>query len=228
MNGTVDPDGYITTPKLVTEHGPTDVIASENLYNATKINYYTPKWSGFQAGISYTPALNKGQTVDRVDNTAGDIDNIWDLGLSYEREMGAAKIGLAATYESGDAETSATEDTRAWNLGGVLGYRDFQFAASYGDWDDSDASAGRESDYWTLGAAYAMGPVGLSATYMESTREVGANDDNDYENLVLGVDYKLAQGLTAYAEASLFEFDSGTNANDNEGTSLILGTQVAF
>jgi predicted porin len=228
VNGTVDPDGYLTTPMLVTEHGLTDVIASEATYNATKINYYSPKFSGFQAGLSYTPALNRGQTVNRTDNDAGDIQNIWDAGLGYECEIGALEMALAVTYEFGDAETASTEDTRAWNAGGTFGYQGLKLAGSYGDWSDSDAAAGRESDYWTLGAAYGMGAVGLSATYMESTREVGVGDSNEFSNLVLGADYKLAQGMLAYAETSFFEFDAGTNANDNAGTAVILGTQVAF
>lgn len=232
VNGSADTDGYITTSKLVVEHGSVTSFGDEATYNSTKISYYTPKWSGFQAGISYTPALNRGQTVDRVENNAGDIENIWDLGVGYEGTFGAVKLAAAATYEHGDAETSSTEDTRAWNIGALLGYQGFSFAASYGDWSDSDRASGAgqdDSDYWTAGLGYTTGPIGLSATYLTSDREVSAGNENEFDNIVLGAEYKLAAGLTPYAEVSFYDFDDGDNTGEeNEGTTFILGTQVAF
>lgn len=239
VNGTPDTDGYITTSKLVAEHGVANVIGSEASYNATKISYYSPKFSGFQAGISYTPSLNsRGQVFDRVDNTGNtnnsftDIENIWDLGLGYEGTFSNIKVAAAATYERGDAETSATEDVRAWNLGGMLGWQNWSLAASYGDWSDSDrasAAGNDDSDYWTLGLGYASGPLGLSATYLASDREVAVNDTNEFDNIVLSAEYKVAAGLTPYAEVSFYDFDDGdSTTTDNSGTTIILGTQVAF
>jgi outer membrane protein OmpU len=221
--------GFVSNSKLVTEHGRVDRVGYKDTYNATKLNYYTPKMSGFQAGVSYTPALNRGQTVDRADNTAGDIENIWDLGASYAAKLGEhSKLTTAATYEHGSAETSSTEDTAAWNIGALLTVDDFGLAASYGDWDDSDNTAGLESDYWTLGASYTTGAVGISATYMESTRDASATTENEFSNLVLGADYKLAAGLTPYAEVAFYDFESAGTTYDNAGTTIILGTQVAF
>ena len=235
VNGTVDPDGYISTSKLVTEHGSVTGLGNESLYNSTKISYYSPKFSGFQAGVSYTPALSRGQgaggadPLNRVDNTGGDVENIWDLGLGYEGTFSGVKLAAAATYEMGDAEDNTTEDTRAWNLGALVGYQGFSAAASYGDWDDSDNAAGLESNYWTAGLGYTAGAIGVSATYLNSEREVAANDTNEFDNIVLGAEYKLAAGLTPYAEVSFYDFDDGDNtANENQGTTVILGTQVAF
>ncbi len=222
---------FITTSKLVAEHGILTADGDESTYNSTKISYYSPKFSGFQAGVSYTPSQNKGQTIDRADATNGDIENIWNLGLGYEGTFSGVKLAAAGTYEMGDAETSTTEDTDAWNIGALAGYQGFSLAGSYGDWSDSDRAVGAgsdDSDYWTLGAGYEMGPVGLSATYIDSTRELTATTENEFSNLVIGADYKLAAGLTPYAEVSFYEFDSTGTTYDNKGTTVILGTQVAF
>ena len=220
--------GFITTSKLVAEHGSVTADGDESTYNATKISYYTPKFSGFQAGVSYTPSLNsRGQVFSRADNTAGDIENIWDLGLGYEGTFSGVKVAAAGTYEFGDAETSATEDTQAWNVGALLGYQGFSLAASYGDWSDSDNVSGLDSDYWTAGLGYTAGPIGVSATYIDSTRDV-VGGSNDFQNIVLGAEYKLAAGLTPYAEVSFYDFDSQGATYDNQGTTVILGTQVAF
>lgn len=232
-NGALDVDGYVTTSKLLAEHGSLTAAGDESTYNATKISYYTPKFAGFQGGISYTPDLgSRGQTFSRTDNTAGDYENFWDFGLGYEGTFSGVKVAAAGTYEVADAETSSTEDVNAWNLGAMLGYQGFSIAGSYGDWTDSDRTANTgndESDYWTLGAAYANGPIGVSATYLASEREVAAANTNEFENIVVGAEYKLAAGLTPYAEVSFYDFDDGDSAvTDNSGTTIILGTQVAF
>ncbi len=221
-------NSFITNSKLVTEHGLLTADGDESQYNSTKVSYYTPKFAGFQAGVSYTPSLSRGQTIARIDNDAGDIGNIWDLGLGYEGTFSGVKLAAAGTYELGEAETAATEDTKAYNIGALVGYQGFSLAGSYGDWSDSDNTAGRDSDYWTLGGGYTAGPIGLSATYIDSTRDVTATTQNEFQNLVLGAEYKLAAGLTPYAEVSFYEFDSAGVAYDNQGTTVILGTQVAF
>lgn len=233
VNGALDADGYITSSKLITEHGSLIAANSdESTWVSTKISYYTPKFSGFQAGLSYTPSQTHGQLFNRADNTAGDIQNIWDLGLGYEGTFSGVKLAAAGTYVWGDAETATTEDTRAWNLGASVGYQGFSLAGSYGDWSDSDRAVGAgndDSDYWTLGAAYTTGPIGLSATYLASEREVAAADTNEFNNLVIGADYKLAAGLTPFAEVSFYDFDDGdSTTTDNQGTTLLVGTSVAF
>lgn len=223
---------FITMSKLVVEHGSTTVDGDESNYNSTKFSYYTPKFSGFQAGVTYTPTINRGQSVDKQDNNGG-FENIWNLALGYEGTFSNVKLAAAATYEMADLESgfaiANAEDVSAWNIGGLVGYQGFSVAASYGDWDDSALASGVDSnDYWTLGAGYTAGPIGVSATYIDSTRQSAAAVENEFTNLVLGAEYKLAAGLTPYAEVSFYDFDSQGATYDNQGTAIILGTQVAF
>lgn len=224
---------FITNSKLTTEHGSYALVGDESTYNATKISYYTPKFSGFQAGVSYTPNLgNRGQVANTLD-TAANTDVI-NAGLSYEHTFnGGYKLGVAGTYETADNAGVGTDDINGWNVGATLGFQGFTLAGSYGDIRDSGV-IGVDGSYWTAGLAYATGPIGLSATYLNSTMDNGggAGVDADFTNLVLGADYKLAPGLTPYAEVSFYDFDggaavAGTN-NQNQGTQVILGTQVAF
>ena len=237
--------GFITTSKLPGEHGSTRAFGDESTYNATKITYYTPKFAGFQAGVSFTPKLeDRGQVVSRIENAG--LTNVWDAGLSYENTFSGVKVAAAATGEWGQGNDAAgavspasgsynlgADDVAAYNIGALVGYKGFQVAASYGDWSDSGfatGNVGESGDYVTLGLGYEMGPVGLSATYLAS--DIGRNGStakNGFDNLVLGADYKLAPGLTPYAEVSFFDFDSGNGGvYNNNGTSVILGTQVAF
>jgi hypothetical protein len=224
--------GYITTAGLPSQHGSTTAFGDESTYNATKINYYTPKFAGFQAGFSYTPDNTaRGQTVNRAKND-GALGEVYNLGLSYDNQFSGVKVSASATGEFANAGAAASKDVEAYNVGALLGYKGFSVAGSYGDWSDSNTTRNVDSSYWTAGLGYEAGPVGLSATYLESTREGGTGvTDNDFQNIVVGADYKLAPGLTPYAEVSFYDFDNNRKAAttySNSGTSVILGTQVAF
>lgn len=225
---------FITHAKLSSEHGAYNRVGDETTYNATKISYYTPKFSGFQAGVSYTPQIDdRGQTI--TSSTTASVDNVWDLALGYNNTFsGGYKFAAAGTYETGSGNNGAGpsgfgSDIRGWNLGASLGYQGFSVAGSYGRQSDTGFGAANniEGDYWTAGLGYATGPIGLSATYLNSSTDTGAVT-NDFSNIVLGADYKLAPGLTPYAEVSFYDFDGAVAINQNQGTAFILGTQVAF
>ena len=240
--------GYITTTGLPSEHGAKTLLGDQNSFNATKVSYYTPKLAGFQAGVSYTPENSgRGQTVSRTKTgTAGtgaadpvNDSDVYDLGLSYDNQFSGVKVSAAVTGEFAKASNAVVtnRNVEAWNAGGLVGYKGVSLAGSYGDWSDSNNVKDRNSSYWTAGLGYEAGPVGLSATYINSTVENGVGSsvaarDNDFSNVVVGADYKLAPGLTPYAEVSFYDFDNNgkvkaTNYN-NQGTAVILGTQVAF
>jgi outer membrane protein OmpU len=236
---------FVTMSKLTSEHGTATEFGNESTYNATKITYYTPRFSGFQAGVSYTPDLNdRGQSINKIDRAANpgffDQGDLIEGGINYENQFNnGVKLALSLTGETADADRATTaanqkEDLKAYALGGLVGYKGFSLAGSYGNWGDSGqlkTATSDDADYWTVGAGYEAGPFGLSATYLKSETEVTATTENEFHNLVIGADYKLAPGLTPYAEVSFYDFDqAGTGAGvyDNDGTAFILGTQVAF
>lgn len=217
---------FISESKLPSEHGSTTTFGDETTYNATKVSYYTPKFSGLQAGVSYTPQnSDRGQSLGRSDISG--VADVLDFGLGYEGTFSGIKLAASGTYEFGTGQdnggANTSDNINAWNLGALVGYKGFSLAGSYGDWNRAGTD-GVDGDYWTLGGAYAAGPVAVSATYLDSNLA-----GNDFQNIVLGAEYKLAAGLTPYAEVSFYDFSvAGTSTNDNSGTTVILGTQVAF
>jgi hypothetical protein len=254
--GAANTVSFISTSKLPTEHGNTLLFGDESTYNANKISYYTPRFSGFQAGVSYTPDLNdRGQTLTRIDSVAaptgglaggaGQYGDIIEAGVNFETQLDdGISLALSLTGEVGQADDDNTapvvefEDLQAYAIGAVIGFEGWSLAGSYGDWDDSGATVGGvagtidSSDYYTVGLAYDGGAYAVSATYLDSTVDLVGGGSNDFNNLVLGADYKLAPGLTPYAEVAFYEFDedgpAGPGIFDNDGTTFIVGTQVAF
>lgn len=236
---------FVITPDLPMAYGAHGAggFGLENQENTNKVNYYTPVWNGFQAGISYAPNdADSGQTIARANgntvvtgralgNGLSRVENVFTGALSYEGAWDQVGINLAATAERGDAELTGYEDLFAWNAGAKVTYMGFSFAGSYGDWGDSmtlkTANLG-DTDYWTLGGAYEFGPYGVSVTYLDSSYDVAGTADNDFDILSIGADYQLAPGLTPYAEISFYDMDVATAAQDNDGHVFILGTQLNF
>lgn len=222
---------FISTPDLPVAYGLKVDEGDESTDNNNKITYYTPRWSGFQFGASFAPdQTDRGQTVARADTVAAQAGDIFSGGINYEGQWDAIGFAAALTGAWGDADTAGFNDLAAWNLGATVSYMGFSLAASYGDWSDSLTlnAANNDASYWTLGAAYDGGVFGVSITYLDSNTEVTSTTDNDFDNLSIGADYKLAPGLTPYIEASFYDYDAPGVVFDNDGTVLIVGSQLAF
>lgn len=233
-------DLFLISPDLTQAFGfDAGGTGNEAQENTNKVSYYSPSWNGFQLGLSYAPNdRDRGQTIDRTDNGTGTngtnaAENIVYAGLSYEGEFQGLGFNVAATAEHGDAELNTFEDLFAWNVGLQTSYMGIALAGSYGDWGDSltlKTGNFKDSSYYTLGAAYEFGAYGVSVNYLNSESGDSSTATNDFTNLVIGADYQLAPGLTPYAEVNFFEFDgAGTGvANDNDGTVILVGTQLNF
>lgn len=209
--------GFIVTPDLPLNY----VSATED---ATKIVYYTPRAGGFQAGVSYTPDSGNSGTAAgfTTDADLGQDENVFDLGLNYTGQYDQVGIAASATGSFGSAETSATEDLEAYALGLNLNYMGFTAGGSYGDYQDS-LGANTDASFWNVGLGYETGPFGASVSYFDS--EAGTNE---FSNLIVGADYKLAPGLVPYVEVNFFDLDAAGVVSDNEGTAVLAGTQLTF
>jgi len=232
-NGTAK---FITVPRLPVEAGPANGFASDVYGNDTKITYYTPRFSGFQLGVSYAPDMaNRGQAASLNTTVNGDAADVFSGGLNYENQFDQLGVAAAITGEHAKTQNNLTvtngSDVEAWNAGLKLSYMGFSAAGSYGDWRDSFAASGTKADYWTGGVAYETGPVGASVTYLGSqTKQTGSNDK--FQDVSVGVDYKLAPGLTPFVEYTWYDLNpngaAATFGAENKGSVVIVGSQLSF
>lgn len=236
--GQDDSGGFGGTPTIIyvpalpseldpTAAGGTNLLDQEE---ATKLTYFTPRVSGFQAGVSYTNDTGDNGSSAGLSSeaTADEYENLWSLGANYEGDFDGVGVRVGATGEfGGEAETTANQDISAWQAGAEVSFQGFSVAGSYGDNEDSRQTASTtEVSYWTAGAAYETGPFGVSVTYLDSEADLAARTD-EFTNLSVGADYALAPGLTPYVEASFFEADLGTSGT-NDGSVVLVGTQLNF
>lgn len=216
------------TPNLIVDDA--DATTSD----ASKITYYTPRFSGVQLGVSYVPDtgdIGSGVTLSAKNN--GDYENVFAGGINYEANMDGVGLGLSAVGETGESEVAGTNDLSAYSIGGKVEVSGFSVAGNWADQGDSglpSTSTEDKNEYWTAGAAYENGPAGVSVTYIDSQKTQGtANSDNELSNVVVGADYQLAPGFTPYVEAAFFELDdTAAGTVDNDGSVVLLGAELSF
>lgn len=206
--------------------------------DATKITYYTPRFEGFQAGISFAPEADDqsdGEEVQFFDNS-GNQEDFVEMGLNYRGEFNDVSVRAGLTMDTADAKTgSGREDVFAWGLGARVGYQGFEIGGGYNDNGDSNNTAGTADDdesAWNVGARYQTGPWGVAVSYLAEDYQSAGGRGTDtsggsYDAFVIGGNYEIADGLTAGADLAFFDRDKDTGADD-DGYVLVIETKGRF
>ncbi len=217
------------------------------------VSYLPDETNRGQGRGSFVGVVPNPSGPDRTNRHAGLAQNIWTGGVNYDNKFGDFGFTAAATGEWGNAEVQTPgvkyENLAAWNAGAKLTYMGWSFAGSYGDWGNSNSVSTAQSKdtwYWDVGVAYEYGPFGASVTYLNSqfdcgklasvlgstgncgTAGAGSTGKNKFYSVSGGVDYKLAPGLTPYAEFTYYDQNAAVSVNDNKGYVGIVGTQLNF
>lgn len=216
----------------------------DGVEDATKLSYYSPRISGAQIGISYTPnSGNSGFTTTKYyHNSVTVISDIVSFGVNYLEDFDNLGVEISATAEKGRVKknSAARQNLFAYDMGATLTYFGFSLGASYGSWQDSLQSAAEiavqnsGANYHTFGLAYGFGPINASITSLKSQFR-----ENDYEAISLGLDYKLTKDLMPYFELTKFTFkpspsqaldlpSQGALVKNNQGYVFLTGILISF
>ncbi|MBI1208820.1 MAG: porin [Azospirillum sp.] len=189
--------------------------------DSTKVTYVTPAFSGFQAGISYTPQRSQGDSV--VVGTAGNSGYTdWvEGGLLYKNTFSGVGVKAGGTFSTAQDGTVGGRSARggsifAWQLGAQLSYAGFGLGGSYVDQGNvllaGAGTAGanglavgtpascRATRYtaqhsFQVGGTYETGPVGVAVQYGNIDTSCG-----DIDAISVGGNYVLAPGLQLAAD----------------------------
>ena len=246
---TITGHGRTATEFLQTPNLPTNELGTVGIkgINATKLNYYTPRFSGFRLGVSYIPDSktygSASQAMNVIKSGEG-FKDILEAGISYIGEIKNIGIKIAAVGEFGKSKDIKREDLQAWEMGTNISHRGFVIGGSYGSWGKHNMLKANpilsgKTNYWTVGLGCAQGPFTASITHLQSKKMApqitGENNSrhNNLRNTVLGVDYKIAPGLLSYVEFASFEMDEKSpnrqrDRKGNRGHIIITGIKLKF
>jgi hypothetical protein len=244
IDGTSYANKFIKWPELLTN---CDCISFSN-----KVTYYTPKFSGIQIGVSFSPDNAVHGTVSKLKTIPQDEDqnfkNLVDYGVTYENKVNdvEVKVGFTGQYAKSKSLTIARTNLNSWELGANLTYKSFSLGGSYSDWNKSatpvikDPNKKYGAGYWTLGAGYRYSDFYTSLTYFRGKRanvytsgipattashDVGFNR-NEY--ISLSSEYKLAPGFMPYAEVTRFRAKLYGSSPNNSGYVILAGSRLTF
>lgn len=232
-------------------------IARLSLGNDTNhINYFTPRFFGFQVGASYVPegckegnndgdgggaglcgGSYRGMTPEGASAAAatGLVQDIWEVAVNYVNKFGDVGVAAYGAYNKGDHQTAGTYDPRQWGLGASVSYMGFTAGGAYSVFKAACASVGQGCDnrHWNVGLRYATGPWGVGVEYAQADQEFsGGAADDEGQFLYVGGTYLLGPGINLFAGVQFFDLEAGTpvpgTKTDNDGTVFLLGTAIAF
>lgn len=202
--------------------------------DSTKIAYITPRFSGFQAGVSFSPDRdNEGRYRDPDNN--GTEQSFWETGMSYDQKFDAVRVNVAAVATFADNENDLREDTRGWHVGALVGYGGFTVGTGYGQDNKgrlSKVARNGNTNGWDVALGYNMGAWDFGVGYFRSeSGNINSTGEHVLQVASLGATYNLGNGLSTYVEGIWFDIDSAANNTtsfDNQGMALITGIGVEF
>ncbi len=210
-------------------------IASTYLENARnndsdRITYYTPRFAGFQVGVSYARDGNQdNNTQQDVSSAGGQLHDIFDIGANYVQSFGAINVAISGRYGIGQSNVAAGPDTpTVYGFGVNLGYAGFTIGGSWAESNDHNAGVDDGIAY-DFGMSYATGPWTFSVTYFHGENGEAGGTTDKQDTFGAAVDYKLAKGVRVNLFGAYVDLDAGAgSAADRDGWVIGTGLGLSF
>jgi len=186
--------------------------AGERTYgsDSDKVSYFTPKFGGFAAGVSY---MDSGAT-GTSDSTA--------VGASFT--TGNIKIG----YTMNTQEVSGADDKEGSNLGVKIGLGKATIIGAMSKVEEAD----EDIDTIGLGASYALTPettIAFSTMESEDSLDVSGTEKENLKQNMVELKHNIAPGLDGYVNYTTYDYKNGGEAStDDDGSVLRLTIAAKF
>ena len=250
---------YYSTPYMTGSGNYLDgkIRKSGETEYSRKITYYTPKFFGFQAGVSYVPdtsnlgfdSMDAHHTTDKpkIPGYNFAIKNGIAAGLTHDytinndiklRTSLTGEQGKVVAYDSINNQRVTNIKFRnlsTYNIGALLTVRNTSFAGSYANHMKSFTSSqvhtlGTKTNLYSIGARQNFGKVAFSSTLFKSSHR-----RNDLTAGTLATEYKSTPGLlhylqwTSYVTKGNYIDNNGAQQREKrKGQVIVLGSKIQF
>ncbi len=199
--------------------------------DAARITYFTPRFAGFQLGVSY--ARDGSDDSNAQQNLNGNtLNNIFDVGANYVNSFGGFDIAVSGRWGIASNDAPGANDPEVWGAGANLGYAGITIGGSFAEQNNA---GNQDGTAWDAGISYETGPWGFSFTYFKgenvnnenaATLNAAGQSANDEERqaFLIGASYKLAKGVQLSAFGAYEDFDE--EAGDAGGPNVTTGDDV--
>lgn len=205
--------------------------------DATKVTYFTPRFSGFQFGAALTP--DSGQNgFTRDANNDGDFENVVGFAGGYQAKFSGVTLDLAGFAELGESEVAAPaaganeHDNEIYGVGGTVEYAGFGFGAGWVDLNQGGivTTVNADAGEWRNAAvSCGKGPWKVSYGYYESERRINATVAHSVDIIAFDGHYNVAPGWPVAAGLCLMDVTNlNATGDDNDGHIALVSNQFNF
>lgn len=205
--------------------------------DSNKVSYFTPRFAGFQLGLSYTPETtfngpNPNGLGLNPNNTS--IEDVVEVALNYAGSFGGVDVGVSGFYVTGDAPilNSSPEEI---GFGLNLGMAGFTLGGAWYESEDLELPSGAlaglptvKEEVWTVGLSYATGPWTVGIAYLND--EISTTGfSTDMTTWQAGGGYNLGSGVDIGLDLQMSSIDTGlVGVSDIDAKSAGLVLSVSF
>lgn len=209
--------------------------ANDAAEHAHKLTYMTPKFNGFQAGLTYAPRLTDdpvfgpaGDAPMGTDNDPDQFEDLWEIAARWDGEFEGVSVSLGAGYGSASIENDTgpnfDDDRDQWNVAFNLGFNAFTFGAAYTE-DTNGISSDGDEDTYFVGLGYENGAYTAGLSYLNIEQEAGPGAEDEIDLWTLGGTYTFGPGMSFRGAIATGELEG---AVDRDITQVTLGTDISF
>ncbi len=219
-------DGWV--PSEGTKGGQFHRIAHSRLDtgDAEKVTYISPKFGGFQVGMTYSPNRQNDDDNSRNDTTAQPHDGL-EGAVSYSGKFGdvglAVGVGMTA-YQGGTDGGTANQDWSDWLIAARFDFGGgFRVSAAHKrTTDDNEANQAMLTD---IGVRFVSGANSFSLVGMHGELDVG---EASHTKVMGSYARALGPGTTVHLNLLWNESQDTTGDMQNTGLAGIIGIKVGF
>lgn len=202
--------------------------------DADRITYYTPRFAGFQLGVSYArDGSQDDNSQQNIADASSNLHDIFDVGANYVNDFDGVNVAVSARWGVATQENGtgvASTNPTVLGFGANVGFGGFTIGGSWAEQNDGRNTDGQAFD---IGIAYDTGPWGFSAMWFH-----GENVDDDegfvtgldeeQDTFGIGINYKLAKGVRLNAFAAYVDFDEKAATCDTDVDGFVIGTGIGL
>ncbi len=236
-----------------TPAGTTKLRLQDN--DSGKFTYITPRYWGFQAGVSYVPISEPagGDSNTSNYNAVAGIHDTFVWGLNFKETFNGFGVQLAAGGMYGgqtvaiDGDGSEEVGLTAHTFGAQFSYAGFSLGGSY-----LNASSGRRAgpaatgtlvtgDSFSVGAAYETGPYAVGVECLVGSADWTVNDSSEVDTTMcmLSGGYQLGPGIRLVGGIFYYDLEAedgknpdgsfiNQNVSDTDGFGGAVGFKLSF
>lgn len=215
------------------------------------ITYYTPRFWGFQVGLTYTPSVTgngDGKNFPVEADTETEYNNGFAVGVNYVEDFNGFGVAISGGYRYATVADvrndppvgTGADDYQAVSTGINLSYAGFTIGGSYAnEMEGKQACAtvgcaggittSSEGFAWDAGVSYEFGPWAFGVTYFHGEDEglLADPDQDELDSVTGGLSYALGPGITARAGVMWADWKP-ENGDSQSGIAGAVGLSFSF